>query len=124
VTKACLLLLVAAVAVAVPAATAGTASRRAVPILMYHVIQAPPADAANPGLFVSKPEFAAQMRWLARRGFQAVTLRQVYRAWHGRGRLPRKPVVITFYDGYRSQYTHALPVLRAHGWRGVLNLDL
>jgi peptidoglycan/xylan/chitin deacetylase (PgdA/CDA1 family) len=32
--------------------------------------------------------------------------------------------VISFDDGYRSHYTNALPVLRARGWPGVLNLDL
>jgi peptidoglycan/xylan/chitin deacetylase (PgdA/CDA1 family) len=32
--------------------------------------------------------------------------------------------VISFDDGYRSHYTNALPILREHGWPGVLNLDL
>src|SRR4030088_3011723 len=33
-----------------------------VPILMYHVINPPPAGAKFPGLYVSPEEFAAQMR--------------------------------------------------------------
>jgi peptidoglycan/xylan/chitin deacetylase (PgdA/CDA1 family) len=31
-------------------------------------------------------------------------------------------VVISFDDGYRPQFTFALPELRRHGWPGVLNL--
>ena len=36
--------------------------------------------------------------------------------------MPRKPVVVTFDDGYLSHYTHAKPVLRELGWPGVLFL--
>jgi peptidoglycan/xylan/chitin deacetylase (PgdA/CDA1 family) len=32
--------------------------------------------------------------------------------------------VISFDDGYLSHYTHALPVLKALGWPGVLNLEV
>lgn len=102
----------------------GTPDRRAVPVLMYHVIQRPFADSPYPGLYVPRAEFAAQMRWLDRHGYEAVTLQRVYDAWHGDAILPRRPVVLSFDDGYRSHYTNALPILRSHGWPGVLNLDL
>jgi peptidoglycan/xylan/chitin deacetylase (PgdA/CDA1 family) len=62
------------------------------------------------------------MRFLARRGFDGVTLRRVEDAWAGRATLPRRPIVISFDDGYRSAYDHAFPVLRRLGWPGVLNL--
>jgi peptidoglycan/xylan/chitin deacetylase (PgdA/CDA1 family) len=91
---------------------------------MYHVIRRPYADAPYPALYVPREEFAAQMQWLDRRGYTAVTLQRVWDAWHGRATLPHRPIVISFDDGYRSHYTNALPVLRAHGWPGVLNLDL
>jgi peptidoglycan/xylan/chitin deacetylase (PgdA/CDA1 family) len=96
----------------------------AVPILMYHVIAPPIANAPYPGLYVPAPEFAAQMRALARAGYHAVTLDQVRRAWQGRGGLPSRPIVISFDNGYRTQYTHALPVLRRLGWVGDENIQL
>lgn len=96
----------------------------AVPILMYHVIAPPPAGAPFPGLYVPRPEFAAQMRALARAGFRAVTLDELRRARLGLGTLPRHPIVISFDNGYRSQYTAALPVLRRLGWVGDENLQL
>jgi peptidoglycan/xylan/chitin deacetylase (PgdA/CDA1 family) len=93
-----------------------------VPILEYHVLGAPAADAPYPELYVSRPDFHRQMSWLDRHGYQAVTLEQVEAAWYHGGTLPPKPVVVSFDDGYRPQFTYALPELRRHGWAGVLNL--
>lgn len=93
-----------------------------VPILEYHVIGDPPPGAPYPELFVSRSDFRQQMDWLERNGFHAVTLEQVEAAWYHGGTLPPKPVVLSFDDGYRPQYTFAMPELRRHGWAGVLNL--
>src|SRR5262249_46825099 len=90
----------------------------------YHVMANPYRGAPNPSLYVSRHEFVAQMRWLAAHGYRAVKLKQVYDAWHGRATLPPRPIVVSFDDGYRSQYTNALPVLRSHRWPGVLNLEV
>ncbi len=93
-----------------------------VPILEYHVLGAAPAGAPFPELYVSRPDFRRQMDWLERHGYEAVTLDQVQESWYRGGALPPKPVVISFDDGYRPQFTYALPELRRHGWAGVLNL--
>jgi peptidoglycan/xylan/chitin deacetylase (PgdA/CDA1 family) len=98
--------------------------RRAVPVLMYHVIADPPASAPFPDLYVSAAELKAQVRWLAAAGYEAVTLGRIFDAWHGRATLPRRPIVLSFDDGYRSHVTAALPILAAKRWPGVLNLDL
>jgi peptidoglycan/xylan/chitin deacetylase (PgdA/CDA1 family) len=95
-----------------------------VPILMYHVISAPKPGAPFPELYTPKPQFAAQMSALAQRGYHGVTLGQVYDYWHRAIALPKKPIVISFDDGYLSDYTHALPVLERLGWPGVLNLEV
>ena len=110
---------------AAPAGAARAAPHnKAVPILMYHVIAAPPASAPYPDLFVRPSEFSAQMAWLARHGFRAVTLKQVYDYWLKGTRLPPRPIVVSFDDGYLSHHTRALPMLRKHKWPGVLNLKV
>lgn len=96
----------------------------AVPILMYHVIASAPAHAPFPGLYVRPAEFAAQVDALARAGYRGVTLDQVNGAWRGRNTLPKHPIVLTFDNGYRTQYSRALPVLSAHGWVADENLQL
>lgn len=93
-----------------------------VPILEYHVLGPAPADAPYPELYVTRPEFHREMDWLEEHGYEAVTLEQVEDAWYHGGSLPPKPVVLSFDDGYRPQFTYALPELRRHGWAGVLNL--
>ncbi len=96
-----------------------------VPILMYHVIAPPPAGAPFPGLYVPEPEFAAQMQALKAAGWHAVTLDQVNAFWkHGVPLGAGKPIVISFDNGYRSQYLNALPVLQKLGWVGNENIQL
>jgi peptidoglycan/xylan/chitin deacetylase (PgdA/CDA1 family) len=96
--------------------------RDPVPILMYHVVSAPKPGAPYPELYTPEPVFAAQMRALAQRGYHGVTLGQVDDYWRRGYALPRRPVVVSFDDGYLSDYTHAMPVLRGLRWPGVLNL--
>jgi peptidoglycan/xylan/chitin deacetylase (PgdA/CDA1 family) len=93
-----------------------------VPILEYHELGEAPASEPYPDLYVTRPDFRHQLEWLERNGYQAVTLEQVEDAWYRGGTLPPKPVVLSFDDGYRPQFTFALPQLRKHGWAGVLNL--
>jgi peptidoglycan/xylan/chitin deacetylase (PgdA/CDA1 family) len=95
-----------------------------VPILMYHVIAPPFANSPYPGLYVPAGEFAAQMEALARAGFHAVTLDQVRSYWLHGTPLPPRPIVLSFDNGYHTQYTRALPVLRRLHWVGVENLQL
>jgi peptidoglycan/xylan/chitin deacetylase (PgdA/CDA1 family) len=110
--------------------TPAQASRRvsggeAVPILMYHVINPPPAGAKFPGLYVPREEFAEQMQALAKAGFHAVTMDQMLANWmSGAPLAPGRPIVVSFDNGYQSQLTNALPVLRELGWVGVENIQL
>jgi peptidoglycan/xylan/chitin deacetylase (PgdA/CDA1 family) len=92
-----------------------------VPILMYHAVGHRPAKAAY-ALSVSPDAFAAQMELLAERGFTPLTTAQLGAAWRsGGGRpLPRRPVLITFDDGYEGVHRHALPVLAEHGFASTL----
>jgi peptidoglycan/xylan/chitin deacetylase (PgdA/CDA1 family) len=96
------------------------------PILVYHVINAQPAgSSANSALYVPTDEFAGQMHALKTQGWRAVTLNQLQAYWtHGTSLGSGKPIVITFDNGYASQYTNALPVLKGLGWVGVENLQL
>jgi peptidoglycan/xylan/chitin deacetylase (PgdA/CDA1 family) len=99
-----------------------TPHNRAVPILMYHVVANAPAGAPFPGLFVRRADFAGQLRWLVRNGYHAVSLLRVYDYWRHGYALPRRPVVLSFDDGYRADFNYVRPQLLARRWSGVLNL--
>jgi peptidoglycan/xylan/chitin deacetylase (PgdA/CDA1 family) len=104
-----------------PAETKLVHSQAPVPILMYHVIASPPSSAQLPELYVDPKSFDREVEWLKSKGYQGVSLNQVYDAWFKDGELPEKPVVVSFDDGYRSQYVYARPELRKLGWPGVLS---
>jgi peptidoglycan/xylan/chitin deacetylase (PgdA/CDA1 family) len=89
---------------------------------MYHVIASPPADAPYPELYVTPARFAEEMAFLARHGYEAVTLQQVWNYWHGGDRLPRKPFVLSLDDGFPNWYTAAYPILQRYGWVGTMNI--
>jgi peptidoglycan/xylan/chitin deacetylase (PgdA/CDA1 family) len=116
----------AMLSVATPASDAAAHRRPGigVPILIYHVIAPAPLGAPFPGLYVPPAQFALQMDALAAAGYHAVTLDQVRAAWLGTRKLPSRPIVISFDNGYRTQFTLALPVLRRLGWVGDENLQL
>jgi len=86
---------------------------RVVPTLMYHLVGVarPSAPAITRALTVDPADFDRQMSWLRRHGYRTVTQRQLFAALMCGRRLPRKPIMLTFDDGYRNVLTNAVPVL-------------
>ena len=93
----------------------------AVPVLMYHsVVEEPGQDSWA----VSRDEFAMQMRQLREAGYTSILPDTLDRARRGLVLLPRKPVVITFDDGFRNNLQFAEPILRENGMRAICYLIL
>jgi peptidoglycan/xylan/chitin deacetylase (PgdA/CDA1 family) len=95
-----------------------------VPILMYHVTKAAPAGTPYPELWVTPADFKGQMQWLADNDYTGITMAQLFKYWDDGFKLPEKPVVISFDDGYPSHAKTARPILAKHRWPGVLFLGL
>jgi peptidoglycan/xylan/chitin deacetylase (PgdA/CDA1 family) len=93
---------------------------RPVPILVYHHVQS--YEAGYYLLYVGTAQFASQLWYLHHYGYHPVTLGQVYDAWTGDAKLPRRPVVLSFDDGYIDQYANAARLLRRYHYPAVLNL--
>ncbi|MBI3959411.1 MAG: polysaccharide deacetylase family protein [Chloroflexi bacterium] len=88
-----------------------------VPVLMYHYLSVPPADANayRIDLSVSPDLFARQLDRMQAEGYTTISLYDLLaHLWEG-APLPEKPVVLTFDDGYRDNYTNAFPLLRQRG---------
>jgi peptidoglycan/xylan/chitin deacetylase (PgdA/CDA1 family) len=91
-----------------------------VPILMYHYISEPPADADiyRKDLSVSPARFESHLSLLKERGYHVVTLDDLLGFLANGTPLPEKPVILTFDDGYTDNYTYAYPLLRKYDMVG------
>lgn len=89
------------------------ARRRAPVILRYHRVH---PDGYEPPyeLGISRSVFEAQLDYLSREG-TVVSLADVCAGLFAGRPLPDRAVALTFDDGYRDNYTQALPALRARG---------
>jgi peptidoglycan/xylan/chitin deacetylase (PgdA/CDA1 family) len=94
-----------------------------VPVLMYHYISPVPRDEIgnklSHSLRLSPRLFAQQLDLLVEQGYHTVTTPQLWAALNGTARLPAKPIVLTFDDGYDDAYTNAFPLLRERGLVGT-----
>lgn len=90
------------------------------PILEYHQVTDEPLDPDFEVYNVPPAEFIAQLDYLQAEGYTTITLQDFMRVVHGKGTLPDKPIVLTFDDGYRDNYTTMLPILEAHGMTAIV----
>lgn len=82
---------------------------------MYHQIdQAAPRGTQYRSLTVHPQSFKRQMRWMHRLGYQGLSMRDLmpYLSGERQG----KVFGITFDDGFRNVFRHALPVLKEAGF--------
>jgi peptidoglycan/xylan/chitin deacetylase (PgdA/CDA1 family) len=88
-----------------------------VPILMYHYLSTPPADANvyRQDLSVSPELFAAHLDRMLAEGYQTITLYDLHAHLAAGTPLPERPVILTFDDGYRDNYENAFPLLKERG---------
>lgn len=104
--------------------TKNAASRRKLPVLMYHSISDDPEPNFSPyyKICTSPRRFAEQMEWLAADGWQGVTLSDGLEWLAGKKTLTGNPVAITFDDGFRDFHTEAWPSLRQHNFAATMYL--
>lgn len=97
-----------------------------VPILLYHRLIRR-ADARQ-GLVsdeemiwvVYEDSFAAQMALLREAAYRTLDLDEYLEIRAGSAPLPPRPIIITFDDGYQSNYALAYPELRRNGFRATI----
>ena len=79
-------------------------------ILEYHLVQDEELP-ENDVYRVSVKDFLEQLDYLAEKGYTTISIRDFLRAKKGLETLPAKPVILTFDDGYKSNYSVLLPIL-------------
>jgi peptidoglycan/xylan/chitin deacetylase (PgdA/CDA1 family) len=92
-----------------------TATDPVIRVLLYHHV-GPVRPGTYPTLTVTPSVFAEQMMWLRRHGYQSIRLSD----WPDR--LPEKPLLITFDDGYADIVDHAFPILEENHFTATVFL--
>lgn len=93
----------------------GEGSRIVIPVFVLHRVV--PGQATE---YIMSPEHLdALLDELKKRRFTPISLDDLNRALREGGPLPRRPAMLTFDDTYLDNYTHALPILRRHGWPAI-----
>ena len=87
-----------------------------IPILVYHRFA---EDCSSP-LCMPAKTFERQMRYLKENGYHVITAEELKSFLGYRQGLPKKSVLITMDDGYRSVYNIAYPILKKYGYTATL----
>ncbi len=92
----------------------GEARMLRIPVLMYHYLSEPPANADiyRLDLSVAPSRFAEHLDRLLAEGYTTISPYDLAEALQRGAALPDKPILITFDDGYRDNYENAYPLLR------------
>ncbi len=89
------------------------------PILEYHMVQEKNPDKAYE-YNVPPAEFEQQLDYLEQEGYTTISIRDYLRAKKGLQELPDKPIILTFDDGYETNYTELLPILERRGLKAAI----
>ena len=86
-----------------------------VPILCYHRFG---SDTSK--MVVAPADFTQQMEYLAQHDYRVIRLADLIEYLQGKRALPKRSVVVTMDDGYKSAYQHAFPTLRRLGFPATI----
>ncbi|HJV44731.1 MAG TPA: polysaccharide deacetylase family protein [Bacillota bacterium] len=89
-------------------------NQEAIPVLIYHSISTPTEKVPDPKLYVSAQRFEEQLTTITRKGYTPITVREWMDGIQRKEILPKKPIIITFDDGYEDNYQFAYPILKKH----------
>lgn len=91
-----------------------------VPILMYHSIL---KDEARWNDYVLSPvELEKDIVWLKEHGYRTVFVSELVDYVNGDGKLPEKPVILSFDDGTYNNYTYVLPLLKKYDCKATISI--
>ena len=87
-----------------------------IPILLYHdfVTTVPDSDPDNFNYINTPQSFKENIKTLLEEGYTVISMEQLNEAYKGNIELPSKPILITFDDGYYSNYEYIYPILQKY----------
>ena len=96
-----------------------TESTVKLPIIMYHSIS---KDTKQQGQYVIDPQkLENDLNTLKEKGYTAITVQELIDYIENDKKLPAKPIMLTFDDGYYNNYLYAYPLLKEHKCKAVIS---
>ena len=86
-----------------------------IPVLMYHRVVEKAPDSSKYNVYVTRETLEEQLRFLRNHGFATITFEDF-----STRRVPSKPVILTFDDGYEDNYLHLFPLLKKYHMKAVV----
>ncbi len=99
-----------------PEQAVSTESRK-IPILMYHSLGE--EDGEN-GMIISPERFESHLQALQDNGYETISFNELRAYVNETTDIPEKSVIITFDDGYLSNYEYAYPILQKYGYKATV----
>lgn len=89
------------------------------PIVMYHSML---KDTKLQGQFVIDPaKFEEDLKYLKDNGYTTITVSDLVDYVYNNKELPKKPIMLTFDDGYYNNYLYAYPLLKKYKCKAVIS---
>lgn len=95
-----------------------------IPVLMYHKIPKQNLESRH-RIFVTEENFEKHLKFYTEQGFTTLHFSEIedYRSLKKNpAQFPKKPLLLTFDDGYIDNLEHAAPLLKKYGHKAVLYL--
>jgi peptidoglycan/xylan/chitin deacetylase (PgdA/CDA1 family) len=86
-----------------------------IPVLMYHRVVETAPTASKYNIYITRKNLEKQFQFLKARGFESITFEDLMTK-----RIPPKPVILTFDDGYEDSYTQLFSLLREYQMKAVV----
>lgn len=87
-----------------------------IPVLMYHIL----LEGQNDTISVEPKRFKEHMASLKKAGYNTISIFDLQNHIEKGAKLPKNPILITFDDGYISNYTEAYPILKEHDMKATV----
>ncbi len=91
-----------------------------VPILMYHSILRSTNTHGN--YIITEAAFESDLKYLKENGYTTIVMQDLIDYVEKGTKLPEKPVVLTFDDGYSNNFLYAFPLLEKYNSKAVLSI--
>ena len=95
-------------------------SKSGLRVLMYHKISLN----TNDNLTISEDVLEKQLLYLKKRNYHPITVQQLIEHQYQKAKLPKKPILLTFDDGYENNYTYLYPLLKKHALKATIFLPV